>query len=123
MSWPSPILVIALMMTSMSDKVDLKADAVVVEAQHQHYPRTGVGCEFHLLTDGPCSVPIGQIDSGQCRGGNSLTPSLFTWSGDGFVDQQGRGCWWTRKSSSLPQIPPSSITIHPISARNMYLPL
>ena len=55
--------------------------------------RADVGCGFHILTgQGPIPLPVGQLDSGQCRAGNGMVPSLFTWFGDAFVDQQGRGC-------------------------------
>lgn len=64
--------------------------------------RADVGCGFHLhMTGGAAAVanpfPVGQLDNGQCRAGSAMTPSLFTWFGDAFVDQQGRGCWWTRE--------------------------
>ncbi|KAK7753008.1 hypothetical protein SLS62_004957 [Diatrype stigma] len=68
--------------------------------------RADVGCGFHLrVTGGAAAVdnpfPVGQLDSGQCRAGSAMAPSLFTWFGDAFVDQQGRGCWWTPPTSVL----------------------
>lgn len=98
MRWPSRILIMIVMMTWMSDKVDARTDDGIVAVQHEQPTRADVGCGFHLLTGGPSPIPVGQISSGQCRAGSRMTPSLFTWFGDAFVDQQGRGCWWTRKS-------------------------
>ena len=101
MPWPLAILVIIVMMALMPDQVDASIDegAVTLAVQpHKHHARADIGCAFHLLTGEPNPLPVGQLDSGQCRAGSMMTPSLFTWFGDAFVDQQGRGCWWTRKS-------------------------
>ncbi|KXJ89550.1 ubiquitin 3 binding protein But2 C-terminal domain-domain-containing protein [Microdochium bolleyi] len=57
--------------------------------------RQNAGCGFHIQTNGSSSFPVGELSSGQARAGSDMTPSLFTWFGDAFVDQQGRGCWWT----------------------------
>ncbi|OTA94976.1 hypothetical protein M434DRAFT_29350 [Hypoxylon sp. CO27-5] len=54
------------------------------------------GCGFHLSTSGGFNGSVGQLANGQVRAGSDLTPSLFTWFGDAFADQQGRSCWWTR---------------------------
>lgn len=54
------------------------------------------GCGFHLTTTGGYNGSVGQLGNGQVRAGSDLSPSLFTWFGDAFADQQARGCWWTR---------------------------
>ncbi|KAI1105742.1 hypothetical protein F4804DRAFT_110749 [Jackrogersella minutella] len=58
-------------------------------------------CGFHLTTTGAYNGSVGQLGNGQVRAGSDLSPSLFTWFGDAFADQQGRGCWWTPPSSVL----------------------
>lgn len=58
--------------------------------------RQNAGCGFHIRTNGTVSFPVGELASGQARAGSDMKASLFTWFGDAFVDQQGRGCWWTR---------------------------
>ncbi|KAJ1324435.1 Ubiquitin 3 binding protein [Microdochium nivale] len=59
------------------------------------FVRQNAGCGFHIQTNGSVNFPVGQLSSGQARAGNDMSPSLFTWFGDAFVDKQGRGCWWT----------------------------
>ncbi|KAI0837038.1 hypothetical protein F5Y06DRAFT_90602 [Hypoxylon sp. FL0890] len=59
------------------------------------------GCSFHLTTSGGFNGSVGQLADGQVRAGSDLTPSLFTWFGDAFADQQGRSCWWTPPTSVL----------------------
>ncbi|OTA57448.1 hypothetical protein K449DRAFT_136490 [Hypoxylon sp. EC38] len=59
------------------------------------------GCGFHLSTSGGFNGSVGQLANGQVRAGSDLTPSLFTWFGDAFADQQGRRCWWTPPTSVL----------------------
>ncbi|KAH7018349.1 ubiquitin 3 binding protein But2 C-terminal domain-containing protein [Microdochium trichocladiopsis] len=59
--------------------------------------RQNAGCGFHLQTNGSVQFPVGELASGQARAGSDIKPTLFTWFGDAFVDQQGRGCWWTRQ--------------------------
>ncbi|KAI0121072.1 ubiquitin 3 binding protein But2 C-terminal domain-containing protein [Xylariales sp. AK1849] len=64
--------------------------------------RANAGCSFHLSTNGgPTPFWVGQLPNGQCGAGGGLRSSSFTWFGDAFVDQQGRGCWWTPPSSVL----------------------
>jgi hypothetical protein len=62
--------------------------------------RANAGCAFHLSTGGDAPFWVGQLSNGQARGGSDIRASTFTWFGDAFVDQQGRGCWWTRMLSS-----------------------
>ncbi|KAL7620152.1 hypothetical protein AAE478_009145 [Parahypoxylon ruwenzoriense] len=57
--------------------------------------RANAGCGFRLTTVGGFNGSVGQLADGQVRAGSELASSLFTWFGDDFVDQQGRGCWWT----------------------------
>ncbi|KAI5924005.1 ubiquitin 3 binding protein But2 C-terminal domain-containing protein [Camillea tinctor] len=64
-------------------------------------PRANAGCGFHLATKGSFDGAIGEIDSGQARAGSDISPSLFTWFGDAFVDRLSRGCWWTPPTSVL----------------------
>jgi hypothetical protein len=64
--------------------------------------RANAGCSFHLSTGGAAPFWVGQLDNGQARGGSNVKASTFTWFGDAFVDQQGRGCFWTRM---MPQAP------------------
>ncbi|KAI1414167.1 hypothetical protein F5Y13DRAFT_198087 [Hypoxylon sp. FL1857] len=59
------------------------------------------GCGFHLTTSGGFNGSVGQLANGQVRAGGGLPPSLFTWFGDAFADQQGRSCWWTPPTSVL----------------------
>ncbi|KAI0149644.1 hypothetical protein F4776DRAFT_172579 [Hypoxylon sp. NC0597] len=59
------------------------------------------GCGFHISTSGGFNGSVGQLANGQVRAGSDLTPSLFTWFGDAFADQQGRSCWWTPPTSVL----------------------
>ncbi|KAI2622386.1 hypothetical protein GGR54DRAFT_629929 [Hypoxylon sp. NC1633] len=61
--------------------------------------RVNAGCTFHLTTSGGFNGSVGQLANGQARAGSDLAPSLFTWFGDAFVDQQSRGCWWTPPTS------------------------
>ncbi|KAI1853059.1 hypothetical protein JX265_012815 [Neoarthrinium moseri] len=63
--------------------------------------RANAGCSFHLSTGGPAPFWVGQLPDGQARGGSDIRASTFTWFGDAFVDQQGRGCWWTPPSNTL----------------------
>lgn len=55
-----------------------------------------VGCGFHLTATGGFNGSVGQLPTGLVRAGSDLSPTLFTWFGDAFADQLGRGCWWTR---------------------------
>ncbi|KAI1818284.1 ubiquitin 3 binding protein But2 C-terminal domain-containing protein [Poronia punctata] len=66
-----------------------------------HASRDNVGCSFHLSCTGSYNGSIGQMSSGQIRGASDVTPRLFTWFGDDFVDQQGSGCWWTPPTFTL----------------------
>ncbi|KAI1137380.1 hypothetical protein F5Y05DRAFT_87922 [Hypoxylon sp. FL0543] len=59
------------------------------------------GCGFHLTASGGFNGSVGQLADGQVRAGSDLPPSLFTWFGDAFTDQQGRSCWWTPPTSVL----------------------
>ncbi|KAI1077682.1 hypothetical protein F5B20DRAFT_592718 [Whalleya microplaca] len=63
--------------------------------------RANAGCGFRLSTEGGFNGVVGQLAGGQVRAGSDLSPSLLTWFGDAFVDQQGRGCWWTPPSTCL----------------------
>ncbi|KAI0473457.1 hypothetical protein GGR56DRAFT_675946 [Xylariaceae sp. FL0804] len=65
--------------------------------------RADAGCGFHLSTTTAAGLngSVGQLSSGQARTGTTMTPSLFTWFGDDFVDQQSRGCWWTPPTTVL----------------------
>ncbi|KAI0388843.1 hypothetical protein F5Y17DRAFT_470136 [Xylariaceae sp. FL0594] len=61
-----------------------------------HTARQNVGCSFHLSCSGSFNGSVGQKSSGQLRSSSDVTaPTVFTWFGDAFVDQQGSGCWWT----------------------------
>ncbi|KAK8122688.1 hypothetical protein PG984_011358 [Apiospora sp. TS-2023a] len=77
--------------------------------------RSSVGCTFHLSVnaggDPPATYPVGQIDDGLCRARGDLEASTFTWFGDAFKDQRGRGCWWTPPTSVL-QCDPSQQLSH-----------
>ncbi|KAI1393014.1 uncharacterized protein F4822DRAFT_148245 [Hypoxylon trugodes] len=64
-------------------------------------PPMNAGCGFHLEVTGGFNGPVGQLGNGQARAGSDLPPSLFTWFGDAFADQEGRGCWWTPPTSVL----------------------
>ncbi len=67
-----------------------------------HATRDNVGCGFHLSCSGAFNGSIGEKSSGQARAsGDVSSPSLFTWFGDAFADQQGSGCWWTRTLISM----------------------
>ncbi len=98
--WSFVQVLLLLLTVTANNKILVDAVAVLTA-------RADVGCGFHLLTGAPAPVPfpVGQLDSGQCRAGSGMTPSLFTWFGDAFVDQQGRGCWWTRKTVPSPMPP------------------
>ncbi|KAI1372327.1 hypothetical protein F4677DRAFT_449449 [Hypoxylon crocopeplum] len=63
--------------------------------------RVNAGCGFRLTTSGGFNGTVGQLAGGQVRAGSDLSQSLFTWFGDAFADQQGRGCWWTPPTSVL----------------------
>ncbi|KAI0877256.1 hypothetical protein GGS24DRAFT_162294 [Hypoxylon argillaceum] len=63
--------------------------------------RDNVGCGFHLSCSGAFNGSIGQKSSGQARASSDVSPSLFTWFGDAFADQQGSGCWWTPPTFTL----------------------
>ncbi|KAI0011920.1 hypothetical protein F4779DRAFT_635519 [Xylariaceae sp. FL0662B] len=63
--------------------------------------RANAGCGFRLSTEGGFNGPVGQLPGGQARAGTDMSPSLLTWFGDAFVDQQGRGCWWTPPTMCL----------------------
>ncbi|KAI1770797.1 ubiquitin 3 binding protein But2 C-terminal domain-containing protein [Hypoxylon cercidicola] len=63
--------------------------------------RIDATCGFRLTTEGSFSGKVGQLTDGQVRAGSDLAQSLFTWFGDAFADQQGRGCWWTPPTSVL----------------------
>ncbi|KAF7523356.1 hypothetical protein G7054_g11811 [Neopestalotiopsis clavispora] len=63
--------------------------------------RASAGCTFHLSTGGDAPFWIGELSNGQCRGGSDMQASTFTWFGDAFLDQQGRGCWWTPPTNVL----------------------
>ncbi|KAI2638628.1 ubiquitin 3 binding protein But2 C-terminal domain-containing protein [Xylaria nigripes] len=70
----------------------------IVEAQ----PADGnVGCAFHLSCSGAFNGSIGEKSSGQARASSDVLPTLFTWFGDAFADQQGNGCWWTPPTFTL----------------------
>ncbi|KAI0905659.1 hypothetical protein F4823DRAFT_627682 [Ustulina deusta] len=67
-----------------------------------HATRDNVGCGFHLSCSGAFNGSIGEKSSGQARAsGDVSSPSLFTWFGDAFADQQGSGCWWTPPTFTL----------------------
>lgn len=68
-----------------------------------HATRDNVGCGFHLSCSGASfNGSVGEKGSGQARASSDVVaPSLFTWFGDAFADQQGSGCWWTRTFVSL----------------------
>ncbi|KAI3319388.1 ubiquitin 3 binding protein But2 C-terminal domain-containing protein [Xylariaceae sp. AK1471] len=63
--------------------------------------RDNVGCSFHLSCSGGFNGSIGEKGSGQARASSGGSPSLFTWFGDAFADQQGSGCWWTPPTFTL----------------------
>ncbi|KAH9892209.1 hypothetical protein F4778DRAFT_330244 [Xylariomycetidae sp. FL2044] len=86
-------MVLALVTASMLITVSIAQDLVNTRAD--------VGCGFHVSTSGGFSGAVGQIGSGQARASTAIAPSLFTWFGDAFVDQQGRGCWWTPPTAVL----------------------
>ncbi|KAI2467575.1 hypothetical protein F4781DRAFT_303577 [Annulohypoxylon bovei var. microspora] len=86
-----PILTIAL----LASLVSVKGSSVQMNLQ------MNAGCGFHLTTTGGYNGSVGQLGNGQVRAGSDLSPSLFTWFGDAFADQQGRGCWWTPPTSVL----------------------
>ncbi|KAK8075477.1 hypothetical protein PG997_010140 [Apiospora hydei] len=77
--------------------------------------RSNAGCSFHLTINAggspPATYSVGQIGDGLCRARGDLEASTFTWFGDAFVDQQGRGCWWTPPTSVL-QCDPSQQLSH-----------
>ncbi|KAK7961956.1 GPI anchored cell wall protein [Apiospora aurea] len=77
--------------------------------------RSNAGCSFHLTVNAggspPATYSVGQIGDGLCRARGDLEASTFTWFGDAFVDQQGRGCWWTPPTSVL-QCDPSQQLSH-----------
>ncbi|KAI0410025.1 ubiquitin 3 binding protein But2 C-terminal domain-containing protein [Xylaria palmicola] len=66
-----------------------------------HATRDNVGCGFHLSCSGAFNGSIGEKSSGQARASSDVSPSLFTWFGDAFADQQGSGCWWTPPTFTL----------------------
>ncbi|KAI1179048.1 ubiquitin 3 binding protein But2 C-terminal domain-containing protein [Nemania sp. FL0916] len=66
-----------------------------------HATRDNVGCGFHLSCSGSFNGSIGEKTSGQAHASSNVTPSLFTWFGDAFADQQGSGCWWTPPTFTL----------------------
>ncbi|KAK5632755.1 hypothetical protein RRF57_008469 [Xylaria bambusicola] len=67
-----------------------------------HATRDNVGCSFHLSCSGAFNGSVGEKGSGQAHAGSDVsTPSLFTWFGDAFADQQGSGCWWTPPTFTL----------------------
>ncbi|KAI0467152.1 hypothetical protein F4859DRAFT_278165 [Xylaria cf. heliscus] len=66
-----------------------------------HATRDNVGCGFHLSCSGAFNGSIGEKSSGQARASSDVSPSLFTWFGDAFADQQGSGCWWTPPTLTL----------------------
>ncbi|KAI0512960.1 ubiquitin 3 binding protein But2 C-terminal domain-containing protein [Xylaria bambusicola] len=67
-----------------------------------HATRDNVGCGFHLSCSGAFNGSVGEKGSGQAHAGSDVsTPSLFTWFGDAFADQQGSGCWWTPPTFTL----------------------
>ncbi|KAI0857040.1 ubiquitin 3 binding protein But2 C-terminal domain-containing protein [Xylaria cubensis] len=66
-----------------------------------HATRDNVGCGFHLSCSGAFNGSIGEKGSGQARASSDVSPSLFTWFGDAFADQQGSGCWWTPPTFTL----------------------
>ncbi|KAI0881342.1 uncharacterized protein GGS22DRAFT_73845 [Annulohypoxylon maeteangense] len=86
-----PILTIALLASLAS----VRGSSVQMDLQ------MNAGCGFHLTTTGGYNGSVGQLGNGQVRAGSDLSPSLFTWFGDAFADQQGRGCWWTPPTSVL----------------------
>ncbi|ORY70281.1 ubiquitin 3 binding protein But2 C-terminal domain-containing protein [Pseudomassariella vexata] len=64
--------------------------------------RSNAACGFHLSTSSSSGeISVGQLSNGQARAGKGIKPSVFTWFGDAFLDQQGRGCWWTPPTSVL----------------------
>ncbi|KAK8016702.1 hypothetical protein PG993_014891 [Apiospora rasikravindrae] len=77
--------------------------------------RSNAGCSFDLSVNAggspPATYSVGQIGDGLCRARGDLEASTFTWFGDAFVDQQGRGCWWTPPTSVL-QCDPSQQLSH-----------
>ncbi|KAI0427053.1 ubiquitin 3 binding protein But2 C-terminal domain-containing protein [Xylaria sp. FL1042] len=67
-----------------------------------HATRDNVGCAFHLSCSGAFNGSVGEKSSGQARAGSDVvSPSLFTWFGDAFTDQQSSGCWWTPPTFTL----------------------
>ncbi|KAI0893622.1 hypothetical protein F4806DRAFT_145081 [Annulohypoxylon nitens] len=86
-----PILTIALLASLAS----VRGSSVQMNLQ------MNAGCGFHLTTTGGYNGSVGQLGNGQVRAGSDLSPSLFTWFGDAFADQQARGCWWTPPTSVL----------------------
>ncbi|KAI1349289.1 ubiquitin 3 binding protein But2 C-terminal domain-containing protein [Xylaria sp. FL0043] len=67
-----------------------------------HATRDNVGCGFHLSCSGAFNGSVGEKGSGQARASSDVSPpSLFTWFGDAFADQQGSGCWWTPPTFTL----------------------
>ncbi|KAI1459871.1 hypothetical protein F4805DRAFT_34281 [Annulohypoxylon moriforme] len=87
-----PILTIALLASLVSVKGSTTG---------QMNLQMNAGCGFHLTTTGGYNGSVGQLGNGQVRAGSDLSPSLFTWFGDAFADQQARGCWWTPPTSVL----------------------
>ncbi|KAI1108808.1 hypothetical protein F5Y14DRAFT_445154 [Nemania sp. NC0429] len=72
-------------------------------AADAHATRDNVGCGFHLSCSGDAfNGSVGEKGSGQARASSDVSaPSLFTWFGDAFADQQGSGCWWTPPTFTL----------------------
>ncbi|KAF2968087.1 hypothetical protein GQX73_g5500 [Xylaria multiplex] len=72
-----------------------------LSAVDAHATRDNVGCGFHMSCSGAFNGSIGEKSSGQARASSDVSPSLFTWFGDAFADQQGSGCWWTPPTFTL----------------------
>ncbi|KAI8964626.1 ubiquitin 3 binding protein But2 C-terminal domain-containing protein [Daldinia sp. FL1419] len=75
--------------------ITLFASLVCVKSTTLAPPQINAGCTFSLIAASGHNGSVGQLADGQIRVGSDLTPSLFTWFGDAFVDLRGRGCWWT----------------------------
>ncbi|KAI1334507.1 ubiquitin 3 binding protein But2 C-terminal domain-containing protein [Xylariaceae sp. FL0016] len=71
-------------------------------------------CDLTLKTNGAVDLPVGQLSSGQARGGSGLS-TTFTLTDSSFIDQQGRGCWWTPPTYLLQcdigQLPDAGFTV------------
>ncbi|KAI1271262.1 hypothetical protein F5Y07DRAFT_24710 [Xylaria sp. FL0933] len=88
-----------VMLISLLSVVWLHTLSRPVEA---HATRDNVGCGFHLSCSGAFNGSVGEKGSGQARASSDVSPpSLFTWFGDAFADQQGSGCWWTPPTFTL----------------------